>query len=307
MSQPSDWPLPSGSSRLLLPLSLTQQLAEHPLSKSLYPVAYGHYLEARDHRVRRSIHTDHLLIFCHAGRGFFRTEQHQGSITAGQVLFLPKGLAHSYHSDFEQPWSIYWTHFAGDQSEQFMDYIGIQSQESPPPVLTLRHWQALLPDVTELLNLQHQRLTFERAMLAVALLRKLLSQLPLLVRDQDILETGLNRKAIDRFMRDNIHRQLELDDFAAFTGLSRYYFSKKFKELTGFPPIRFFNVMKMHAAKKMLEETEHSVRQIALSFAFEDPYYFSRLFKKVIGVAPQGYREAFNKKYSVQQEGHRNG
>ncbi|RUO36284.1 helix-turn-helix transcriptional regulator [Aliidiomarina sanyensis] len=302
MSQPSDWPLPAGSSRLLLPHNITRQLAQHPLSSQLYPVAYGHYLEARDHRVRRSTHTDHLLIFCHAGRGFYRTEQHRGTITAGEVLFLPKGVAHSYHSDPEQPWSIYWTHFAGEHSQQFMDYIGIQRHTGRPPVLTLRRWQALLPDVTELLNLQHQRLTFERAMLAAALLRKLLAQLPLLVRDPDKLESGFNLTALDRFMRDNSHRQLELDDFAAFTGLSRYYFSKRFRELTGLPPIRYFNEMKMQAARKMLEETEQSVRQIALSFGFDDPYYFSRLFKKVIGMAPQRYREAAEDRQDSHEE-----
>ncbi|TRW49543.1 helix-turn-helix domain-containing protein [Aliidiomarina halalkaliphila] len=294
MSQPSNWPLPAGSSRLLLPRNITRQLAQHPLSHELYPVAYGHYLDARDHRVRRTIHTDHLLIFCHAGRGFYRTDEHQGVIGAGQVLFLPKGVSHSYHSDPEQPWSIYWTHFAGEQTDRFMDYIGIRPDMQNAPVISLRRWQALLPDVTELLNLQHQRLTFERAMLAASLLRKLLTQLPLLSTDPDKSDTGFNLTTLDRFMRDNSHRQLELDDFAAFTGLSRYYFSKRFRELTGTPPIRYFNEMKMQAARKMLEETHHSVRQVALAFGFDDPYYFSRLFKKVVGLSPQHYREALH-------------
>ena len=104
-------------------------------------MAYGHYLEALDHRVRRTVHTDHLLIFCHAGRGFYRTENHQGSISAGQVLFLKQGVAHSYHSDREQPWSIYWAHFSGKNASRFMDYIGISTTAERPTVLTLQRWQ----------------------------------------------------------------------------------------------------------------------------------------------------------------------
>jgi len=291
MSQPSDWPLPAGSSRLLLPHAISQQLASNPLSSGLYPVSYGHYLEARDHRVRRSVHTDHLLIFCHAGRGFYRTEHHQGAILAGQMLFLRQDIAHSYHSDPENPWSIYWAHFAGRQTQEFMDYIGLRGAPEQPPVITLKRWQSLLPDVTDLLNLQHQRLTFERAMYATAILRKLLSQIPLLVKEPAEADSLFNLTALDRFMRDNSHRALQLNDFAEFSGLSRYYFSKKFRELTGVPPLRYFNEMKIAAAQRMLNETNASVRQVALAFGFDDPYYFSRLFKKITGTSPQHFRE----------------
>lgn len=306
MSQPSNWPLPAGSSRLILPHAISQKLAQHPLARELYPVSYGHYLQAQDHRVRRSTHTDHLLIFCHAGRGFFRTEQHQGVIHGGQVLFLRQGIAHSYHSDPANPWSIYWAHFAGSHCEEFMDYIGIDSSGQRAPVLTLQRWQQLLPDVTDLLNLQHQRLTEARAIYATAILRKMLSQLPLLSQSKQPETASFNLTALDRFMRDNSHRSLELNDFAEFSGLSRYYFSNKFREVTGMPPLRYFNAMKITAAQQMLKETNASVRQVALAFGFEDPYYFSRLFKKISGCSPQHFRERLAAENS-QQQGQRNG
>lgn len=289
MSQPSRWPLPAGSSRLLLPQSTIQRLQQHPFSRHLHPVAYGHYLHAVGHRVRRSVHTDHLLIFCHQGAGRYQTEHHQGWLQAGQVLLLRSGIAHSYQADTQQPWSIYWAHFAGDMVDYYMDYIGL-SDPDDSPVLTLSNWRALLPDVTQLLNLQHQRLTLERALLAANLLQKMLIQMPLLRRQPKSSTPDFNLLTLERFMHDNSHRTLELADFAAFTGLSTFHFSKKFRQLTGESPIRYFNLMKMREAEAMLVETTYSVRQISQTLGFEDPYYFSRLFKKINGIAPRDYR-----------------
>lgn len=291
MSQPSSWPLPPGSSRLLLPQSAIERLQRHPLSRQLYPVAYGHYLHAIGHKVRRSVHTDHLLIFCHQGAGSYQTEHHQGSLEAGQMLFLRSGQAHTYQANTDTPWSIYWAHFAGDLVEHYMHYLGLDTETSAP-VVTLTNWRALLPDVTQLLNLQHKRLTTERALLAANLLQKLLIQIPSLRSDTQPLSREFSLTSLERFMYDNCHRTLELKDFAEFTGLSTYHFSKKFRQLTGTSPIRYFNALKVREAQRMLENTQHTVRQIGHTLGFDDAYYFSRLFKKFTGVSPSQYRRS---------------
>ncbi|MBA3988625.1 MAG: AraC family transcriptional regulator [Idiomarina sp.] len=295
MSQPSSWPLPPGSSRLLLPQTTIERLEQHPLSRQLYPVSYGHYLHATGHRIRRTLHTDHLLIFCHQGSGRFQTPHHKGTLQAGQMLFLRRGLAHSYQASPQAPWSIYWAHFAGELVDQYMQYIGIE-ENSSAPVVQLANWRALLPDVTQLLNLQHKRLTTERALLAANLLQKLLIQLPAMRADKQPKQVDFSLTTLERFMSDNMHRHLELQDFAQFAGLSTFHFSKKFRLLTGTSPMRYFNQLKVHEAQRMLLETNHTVRQIGHTLGFDDAYYFSRLFKKFTGVSPIQFRrkEALN-------------
>ena len=82
-------------------------------------------------------------------------------------------------------------------------------------------------------------------------------------------------------MRDNSHRTLELDDIANFAGLSRYYFSKKFREVTGVPPLRYFNEMKNSRRQEtMLTESNASVRQVALAFASKTPTIFFRAYSR---------------------------
>ncbi|MDN7123529.1 helix-turn-helix transcriptional regulator [Pseudidiomarina terrestris] len=292
MSQPSSWPLPAGSSRIVLPLELIEHLARHPLSKHFYPVAYGHYLAARGHRVEREAHTDHLLIFCHRGCGHYRVHTDQGvqsgSLHTGQLLLLPAGLAHAYQADQDTPWSIYWTHFSGLEASHSMDILGLQPGQF---VLKLENWQSLLPSVTDLLNLQHQRWQRQRAVRAATLFQNLMAQLPDLAsqaqhtQDFDLL-------ALERFMQDNSHRNLDLADIAQVAGLSRFHFAKKFKAVTGTSPMRYFNELKIKLACQQLDSSTDSVRTIAQSLGFDDPYYFSRLFKKVMGIAPSTYRDS---------------
>lgn len=299
MSQPSNWPLPAGSSRLILPQPLLQALQEHPLAKDLYPVSYGHYLDATGHVVRRNVHTDYLIIFCHGGRGRFRIGRHQGYLVPGQILVLPKGISHTYQSDSDHPWSIYWAHFNGERVEDFMDYIGMPTniksafQRNFKPVITLSNWRPLLADVTQLLNLQHERLSLDRGILASALLKKLLSEIPLLANKEASVKNEFSLDALDRFMRDNSHKTLQLEELAEFSGLSKFHFSKRFRQVTGLSPLQYFTRMKVNQAAQMLQEGEHTVRQISQTLGFDDPYYFSRLFKKHTGSAPQHYRKDY--------------
>ncbi|SDB07334.1 AraC-type DNA-binding protein [Pseudidiomarina indica] len=288
MSQPSSWPLPSGSSRVVLPLKLTQQLAQHPLTKHLYPRAYGHYVDALGHQVERQSHTDYLLIFCYRGRGWFRTATTQGSLEAGQLLLLPAGQAHAYSADLQQPWSIYWAHFQGQAASTCMSFLGLTETQ---PVLTLSQWRTLIPVVTHLLNLQTQRHQFTAAVVAASLLQQIIAELPRLtvtVKEPQ----GFELAALERFMYDNYHRDLSLADFAEFAGLSRFHFSKKFKQLTGTSPMRYFNQIRVKIACQLLDSSTDSIRHIGQQLGFDDPYYFSRLFKKTMGMSPQHYRDS---------------
>lgn len=296
MSQPSSWPLPAGSSRVVLPAELTQQLAQHPLSRDLYPIAFGHYVQAKGHHITRPHHTDYLLIFCHEGAGDVVTASYHGRLQTGDLLLLPRGIAHTYQADTQQPWSIYWCHFNGAAAPALMDFLGLQPQQL---TLSLQRWQALLPDVTALLNLQQHRLTLANMLQAAALLRKICVQLPLLTK-QSKAASAFDPAQLLRFLTDNLHRSLSLADMAAVTGLSTYHFSKKFRAHTGTSPTKFFNELKVQHACRLLDNTTLSIRHIAQAVGIDDAYYFSRLFKKTMGVAPQLYRDS---RHGIQQLG----
>uniref|UniRef100_UPI00262A74C7 helix-turn-helix transcriptional regulator n=1 Tax=uncultured Alcanivorax sp. TaxID=191215 RepID=UPI00262A74C7 len=59
---------------------------------------------------------------------------------------------------------------------------------------------------------------------------------------------------------------------------------------TGQTPMQAFQRIKVSHACYLLDITEETVVQIAARLGYDDPYYFSRLFKKQMGVSPQQYR-----------------
>jgi AraC-like DNA-binding protein len=60
--------------------------------------------------------------------------------------------------------------------------------------------------------------------------------------------------------------------------------------LTGHSPIQHFLHLKIQHACLLLDTSENSIKQIAGEVGYNDAYYFSRLFKQVMGVSPSGYR-----------------
>jgi AraC-like DNA-binding protein len=73
-------------------------------------------------------------------------------------------------------------------------------------------------------------------------------------------------------------------------GLSKQHVIHLFNREAGFSPIDYFLRMKMQRAARMLDLTNLTVKDISGSVGITDPYYFSRLFKKVMGYSPTDYR-----------------
>lgn len=100
----------------------------------------------------------------------------------------------------------------------------------------------------------------------------------------------LDVDAVQAVMRSHLHGSLYLRQAGAQFKLSRFHFAKTYRALTGHAPIQDFIQLKMAQACRLLDQGSLEVRQIAEQLGYDDPYYFSRLFRKVVGMAPSHYR-----------------
>jgi AraC family transcriptional regulator of arabinose operon len=288
MSAPSKWPLPGAGIRFLTPAFMIEKLARHPLTKDCYPSSMGYYPAASGHRMNRERHDDNLLIYCTAGKGRLEAGDWQGNIEAGQVMLLPQGLPHLYQADSEDPWTLFWVHFQGATTGVFLQYLGYRENR---PVVAAGISPVLIGAFTSLMEVRRTGYSTRAFINAANQLRHLLSQMALEIRaHQGRMQGGFELEQVQAYMLENIDQTVTLDMLAATANMSKYHFSTRYKQLTGYSPIKHYLNMKMEHACHLLDSTNSSVGGIANKLGYEDPLYFSRLFHKTVGLSPRAYR-----------------
>ncbi len=289
MSQPSKWPLPPESSRFVLPRKIVTELSTHPLSCGLYPMGFGYYQQASKHAMLRRTHDDYLLIYCLEGRGELTLDQSNFTIQAGDMILLPRGVAHAYRASDNTPWTIYWVHFSGNQSESFIDYLAVKQTNY---IVNVGIQSRLVTEFESLLESRQSSYNLAAFIHAANLLRQILTHVALLqpLAKQQRAAHHFNLEHIHSLMQARVHEQLDLDTLAEAASLSKFHFVKKYKELTGTTPINHFIHLKIERACHLLDVTTKSVNEISFAVGYEDAYYFSRIFKKVMGISPSQYR-----------------
>jgi AraC-like DNA-binding protein len=93
-------------------------------------------------------------------------------------------------------------------------------------------------------------------------------------------------------MHQHLNMLLTLRELANHAGQSQSHYSRVFKEKTGQSPLNYFIQLKISKACELLSDTDMKINEIAVELGYEDPYYFSRIFKKLQGVAPAVYRDS---------------
>lgn len=95
-----------------------------------------------------------------------------------------------------------------------------------------------------------------------------------------------------KFIEENYMRtDISLDEVSQEVDISPYYFSKLFKEETGQNFIDYLTAIRIDRAKELLICTNYSMKEIGAEIGYSDPNYFSRTFKKNVGVTPTEYKE----------------
>ena len=274
-----------GQHLVVLPKAIIDRAAKHAVLASLLPTDAGFFPQTKGHYVQRIKGSEtSLVILCLKGRGWYQCDKHgeRGIIEPGQVLVLPAGHPHAYGADAEEPWVIEWVHFTGSEANAWMDYLGAGSSENvlempaedAPRMGLARVWEQLERGYTED-NLIH----------ASALLRLALSSIARASHGtKDRIGANIE------WMREHLSSPLRLHDLAAHASLSIPRYSELFRKRTGFAPIDFLIRQRIQRACQLLDTTQLKVAAVAQAIGYDDPYYFSRLFSKVIGRSPRHYR-----------------
>lgn len=98
---------------------------------------------------------------------------------------------------------------------------------------------------------------------------------------------------IKRFISENYMSNINLDDIAKLVCLSPTYVSEVFKRKTGENFSEYLIDYRIEIAKDVLKDIRYKVVDVSLMVGYRDSKYFSRLFKKKVGVNPSDYRKLY--------------
>lgn len=91
------------------------------------------------------------------------------------------------------------------------------------------------------------------------------------------------------YMKQHYKEEISLDDLSQYIGISPQHLSKLFKEETGINYVEWLTNLRIDMAKQLLTEGGQTVKEICYLVGYHDPNYFSRIFKKIVGISPTDY------------------
>lgn len=281
-----------GQKAIVLPRNILSKYCErNKIISNLYITDIGYYPTAKFHYRERPHGADqHILIYCHAGSGEAVIRKQKYEIEAGDFFIVPMHTPHAYHANENNPWTIYWIHFKGSISNSIIDLFNKQVKGykgfiryDEPGINLFDEIYSRLERGYGIDNLIYCNLCLGHFFTSMIYNDRYEPKSK--IKNSDVME-----KAID-FLSSNISEMLTLDAMASAVNLSPSHFSFLFKTKMGFPPIEYFNHLKVQKACQYLLFTDMRVREIALELGIQDPYYFARMFTKVMGLSPKHYRD----------------
>ena len=93
------------------------------------------------------------------------------------------------------------------------------------------------------------------------------------------------------YFNENYNTKVSVDDYAESLHISTNWFIRNFKLYMKISPAQYILSLRMVNAQSLLENTEYNIGEIAEIVGYDNPLYFSRVFKKEYGVSPAQYRK----------------
>lgn len=279
-----------GQLSYVIPDKIRNMVIDNPLIADLYITDIGYYPKARHHfRERKAGVPQTILIYNVEGNGIISTGHTKHELPADHFFIIPPSMPHAYYAGKEDPWSIYWIHFAGSKARLF-SRIALQ------PIPIERGKTSRINDRLELFNEIFKNFdrgfSIETLEYANLCLNHLLASFTHLGPFRSINESK-GKDPVGQsinFMLENLNRKLTLENLAEELQLSSSHFSRLFTKQTGHSPIDYFIQLKIQKACRLLDNSDWNIAEVARESGFDDQFYFSRQFRKVMNMPPREYK-----------------
>jgi AraC-like DNA-binding protein len=278
-----------------------------PLEKLRPSIRIAHRLTG-DLKIPKRIILDHELVLILSGKGTLEIKSEAISFSAGDLLFIPPFTPHSFspsggkiehlavHFDFAAQFPPFAANLARRPAYKVRLAQGLALPQlyKTQPSDSIRSWLlSLVPLFT--LGDPLSRLRAEALLLIVltTLLQSAGAKRSKPKGDESINHTLYARieRAVD-YIEHHFAESITPTDLAHAAGMSVSHFNRLFHRWAAQSPGQFVLNRRVQEARKLLGDVNLSVKEVAVRCGFEDPYYFSKVFRRIDGLPPSHFREA---------------
>lgn len=235
---------------------------------------------------------DFQIIYIASGRAYFHfgSPDNETIVTAGNiVLFRPKELQKYEYYGIDKT-EVYWIHFTGSDVKNILRKYGFSDDKRVLTVGTSLEYERIFKKI--ILELQRCQDDYEEMM--TLLLRQLLISFRRELKKEHVFKNEYLDREMEEaaaYFNENYNRNISIEEYAACRGMSVSWFIRNFKKYTGTTPMQFVTSIRITNAQMLLETTNYAVNEISRIVGYDNPLYFSRLFRKQKGCSPSQCRK----------------
>lgn len=249
---------------------------------------------------------DHYLVhFVKSGKGKLYLQKMVYEVDAGNCfLIYPHQIAY-YQADLVEPWEYYWLGLCGFNAEKILQVIGFDYDRMVIPFKNEKICKTITKITDE--GFKHKTEEMTIYLQLGSLLRKVLYHL----LDDNRGNNGANYikpmedtgelmgkgKYVDQYVNivskiihNSYTENIKVEKIAEKLNINRSYLSATFKENTGMAIKEYLTNYRIEKSCGMLHNKHIPISDISNAVGFDDPFYFSRVFKKQMGCSPSEYR-----------------
>lgn len=219
----------------------------------------------------------HAFSFREKGNASYQVGENEWRVQDGDILFVPEGVRYHMNTGEE---ILYVIHFElREKKQNFMEVFHIEEYVKV---------KRLFEKCYEIWNKKDPGYYFK----AQSIFYQILEQMTVSALDTMMDEAYFKIKpAVDYLHAHYAEREFSVLDLCELVHMSDAWLRKNFLKCYGMTPIKYANRLRISHAKELIESGYYKIEQVAEMVGFEEPKYFSSVFKQYTGQSPADYKK----------------
>lgn len=233
---------------------------------------------------------DFQLLYVASGKAHFHFGNEERIVAAGHmVLYRPKE-PQKYEYYGEDKTQVFWVHFTGGDVTNILRSYGITDDKKVFFCGSGLDYKNIFRTMINELQMCKENY----AEMLEMYLRQVFIMLQRYFTGAEKTDKVHVVEEIDKataYFNEHYSEDISIDEYAEQNHVSVSWFIRNFRECTGSTPMQYILSKRIYNAEILLRDPSHNVTEISRIVGYENPLYFSRIFKKAKGLSPSEYRK----------------